>query len=259
MKHFQGTCSSTSVFNQTLPCRAFTRSRELRFHTKQAQALEKQTPSSKAGHKLDKCQSPAGLSCTSRCSSWCQVFSPKAKTSTESISANEGSHFHRRYLGRAELRRNGSSWLPPSTSPRGTAMHRATSITDRYPPRVGAHRWLPRRDGALPYSSGLLEGAFPHAPAPQKHPDQHTAPELCPSSGPALTPRAHSSIPYLSPPFTPFLLFPLFPKQSPQSAGRAGSGMRCGAVLPSTASSRARQLQTVWFNPPWASAQTQHR
>lgn len=65
-------------------------------------------------------------------------------------------------------------------------------------------------------SSGLLEGAFPYAPAPQKHPDQHTAlvqtvsyirSSPHPRPGPAQ--GAHtfdSSIPSLSPHFPPFPL-----------------------------------------------------
>lgn len=41
---------------------------EVLAQNKQSLTLVKQTPSSKSGHKRDTCQSPAGLSCTSRCS-----------------------------------------------------------------------------------------------------------------------------------------------------------------------------------------------
>lgn len=92
-------------------------------------------------------------------------------------------------------------------------MHGATSITDRYPPRVGAHRWLPLKDGALPYSSGLLEGAFPHAPAPQKHPDQHTAPEQTVSSiRSSPHPRSTQLRSLFLTPLFPISPFSLFPK-----------------------------------------------
>lgn len=87
--------------------------KELRFSTKQAQALGKQTPSCRAGHRGDRCRSPAGLGCTSQCSSWCQVLSPKAKPSTEDTSTKELNHFHQHSQGTAKICRSATHSFTP--------------------------------------------------------------------------------------------------------------------------------------------------